>query len=191
MAGVTKIVLDAGHGLPDSGAVNKNFGWRESNIALAITQELSRQLKGAGYDVKNTRNTHTDTPAPDNKSRDLSQRAAIANAFGADIFISIHLNGAINPEASGFECWRQTGKASKLADAVYASVKTNMSDSFKMRGVKTGNFAVLRGTHMPSVLIECGFITNDTEAYLLNTPSFQKRLSEAIKYGVEAYATGI
>jgi len=145
------IVLDAGHGGYDAGAVNGARLEKNDNMRMAL--EVGRLLRECGFNVIQTRSTDVFVP--------LYERANISNRANADAFVSFHRNGSTNPSANGFENWVHTSasrRAVELANyildrVVAVGVQSN-------RGIKYGNFVVLRETRAPAVLIENGFISN-------------------------------
>ncbi|MBW8242556.1 N-acetylmuramoyl-L-alanine amidase [Muricauda oceani] len=156
------VVIDPGHGGPDSGAVGTN-GILEKKVVLDIAKRcllLNRRLFGDSLEIYLTR--YTDTLVP------LGTRTRLAKALGADVFVSIHCNQAPNHKAQGFEIFlfhkevdsESYAVANKLA--YYLQSKLGIYD----RGVKYANFQVLRDTygHCPSLLLETGFISNGVEA---------------------------
>ncbi|WP_372519612.1 N-acetylmuramoyl-L-alanine amidase [Candidatus Ruminimicrobiellum ovillum] len=216
------IVLDAGHGGKDPGAVGPH-GTKEKDVNLAIVLQLEKIFKkDKNYKVILTRQDDTFIP--------LVERANIANKNKADLFISVHCNANLNRTASGFEIYFLSEKASDkeaistetLENSVIAledksdekkTVLQNMlwsmvvneyinesselssfviaeaSGRLKIpsRGIKQANFYVLRGTQMPSVLVETAYISNYTEEAKLNTSSFQKAAADSIYEGVKKY----
>ena len=216
------IVLDAGHGGHDPGAIGPH-GTKEKDINLAIILQLEKVFKkDKNYKVILTRNDDTFIP--------LVERANIANKNKADLFISVHCNANLNRNASGFEVYFLSEHASDkeaistetLENSVVAledksdekkTVLQNMlwsmvvneyinesselssfiaaeaSGRLKVpnRGIKQANFYVLRGTQMPSVLVETSYISNYTEESKLNTGSFQKSAADSIYEGVKKY----
>ncbi len=216
------IVLDAGHGGKDPGAIGPH-GTKEKDVNLAIVLQLERIFKkDRNYKVILTRQDDTFIP--------LVERANIANKNKADLFISVHCNANLKRTASGFEIYFLSEKASDkeaistetLENSVIAledksdekkTVLQNMlwslvvneyinesselssfviaeaSGRLKIpsRGIKQANFYVLRGTQMPSVLVETAYISNYTEEAKLNTSSFQKSAADSIYEGVKKY----
>ncbi|MCL2499459.1 MAG: N-acetylmuramoyl-L-alanine amidase [Defluviitaleaceae bacterium] len=148
---VRTIVIDPGHGGYDSGAV---FGTRmEKNDNLRLSLAVQRLLQAQGQRVIMTRSTDIFVP--------LVERSAIANRNGANLFISIHRNASTNIAANGVENFvfttapASTAQAAQtvLNEVVAAGVQSN-------RGVRRGNFSVLRNTNAPAMLLEMNFITN-------------------------------
>lgn len=173
------VVLDAGHGGDDPGAaVGETY---EKNINLAIALLVQEQLEAQeNVIVKMTRTEDTFIS--------LSDRAAYANDTKADLFVSIHANALENDESfSGIFSFYHPKKNSskKPAKAIqkYVSQETDAID----RGVRSENYAVLRETKMPAVLVETGFMTCPEELAHLVDSDYQKKLAKGIAQGVLEY----
>lgn len=173
-----KICIDPGHGGKDPGAIGPS-GTKEKDITLAIALKLKPLLENRGIEIYLTRTADIFV--------DLSIRAKMANEAHADYFVSIHCNSAINPQAHGIEtyCYVKSEKAEKLANMVQSEIvkATGLMD----RGVKTANFAVLRETKMPAILIETAFISNINEEKLFKNVVFQDKIAIAIAKGLCRY----
>lgn len=181
------IVIDPGHGGKETGAISES-GYMEKMPNLEIALEAGRLLKAKGYQVEYTRT--------DDSFVSLEERAAMANALNAAIFVSIHNNSSLNREAAGTETYFyapadrphlfiQKDEREDLANYVQKElVKRLMRTN---RGVKQANFSVLRNTNMPSILCEVVFLSNPEEEMLLKSDSFKKRAAEAIAEGVDQY----
>lgn len=171
------ICVDAAHGGKDPGAVNGSK--HESIAALAIARKVGAMLESKGYEVVYTRTK--------DKYLTLAERCTISNSKGADAFISIHLNSAINKAAEGVETWRyqNVGATTKaLADNIQEELIT--ATGAKPRGVKTTTtLYVLKHTIAPAVLVECGFISNHEESELLFDDDYQNKIANAIVTGIE------
>lgn len=195
---MAKIVIDAGHGGADPGAINARLGLKESEMTLDVGQALSIILKRS-HNVKNVRQTYNDTPVPSSKSMDLKARASIANNFNADCFISIHFNAHTNSTANGFEVYAmpRATKAISLAAKVAESVMNDFNSKLRMRYntngglVKEGTFMVLRRTQMPAILIECAFISNDKEALFFKEKSTQTLFAQSVANGVDLWLSSL
>ncbi|MET3686069.1 N-acetylmuramoyl-L-alanine amidase [Priestia megaterium] len=176
-----KIYLDAGHGGADAGAVGAN-GLYEKNLVLKIQQYLISYLNStySDFTIKTTRTTDT--------FLSLSQRASQANSWGADAFMSIHVNAG---GGTGYEdyVYRSASNASKTFQSiVHGQVQpTLLSYNHPNRGRKSANYAVLRLTNMPAVLTEIAFIDNRTDAALLQNESFLKNMGESYAKGIAVY----
>lgn len=180
----TKIFIDPGHGGPDPGAVGN--GVTEQAVNLNVSKELARLLQEAGYEVMMYRTTANENVLA-NKNADLRNRANMANAWRADYFVSIHTNSSVNPAANGAEVYvyRLGTPAAELAQSVLDAIVRDLGS--KDNGVRQANFAVLRRTSMPAILVELGYLSNPTEALNLNSPAWQKAVAKAIFDGIYAY----
>ncbi len=178
---MTKIFIDAGHGGPDPGAVGN--GVTEEYVNLNVARYLADELRSLGYEVMEYRTTPTENVLAD-KNADLRNRAQMANDWGADYFVSIHTNSSVNPTAQGAEAYvyRFGGEAERLAESILEAISDRLGSV--NRGVFEANFAVLRRTRMPAVLVELGYLTNATEALNLNSPAWQRAVAEAIAVGI-------
>jgi N-acetylmuramoyl-L-alanine amidase len=180
---MAKIFLNPGHdqldleGTPDydPGAVNKELGLYENEIAADIGELVAHYLKEAGCEVESLQNER------------LSYICAMANRSGAELFVSIHCN-AFNGAANGTESLFYPGDAEgkRLAECINRQIV----DTFDItdRGVKErGDLAVLNGTYMPAVLVETAFIDNEDDAIILRDQ--QDEMARAIARGVTDYLT--
>ncbi|MDC7720361.1 N-acetylmuramoyl-L-alanine amidase [Priestia megaterium] len=176
-----KIYLDAGHGGADAGAVGAN-GLYEKNLVLKIQQYLISYLNStySDFTIKTTRTTDV--------FLSLSQRASQANSWGADAFMSIHVNAG---GGTGYEdyVYRSASNASKTFQSiVHGQVQPALlSYNHPNRGRKSANYAVLHLTNMPAVLTEIAFIDNSTDAALLQNEAFLKSMGESYAKGIAVY----
>lgn len=171
------VVLDAGHGAKDSGAVGAT-GKYEKNFNLAIVLKTAELLKKeSNIDVVLTRS--------DDTFLELKERAAIANNLNADLFISVHANSSASSSASGTETYYQREASKALANVMhkYLVQATGLSD----RGVRYGNFHVIRETKMPAVLLEVGYLSNKKDEALLFTDALQNKVAASIVSGIKEY----
>ena len=157
--GSIKVFIDAGHGGSDPGAVGN--GLKEKDIVLSIATKLGALLNGRGISIKYSRTTDT--------YLSLEERARLANAWGADLFVSIHANSATS-SVRGTECYTHP-TANTATKTLSGNVSRAIANKFGIsnRGHKEANFAVLRLSNMPSILVETAFISNSSDANLLNT----------------------
>lgn len=168
-----KVAVDAGHGGKDSGAVGKK-GLRESNVVLAIAKMLAKELTLTNHEVMLVRDSDVFV--------ELGERCAKANAWKADIFVSVHLNSD-GPEAKGVETLYKTEKGKVIAGPIQRTLVYTTGDID--RGLKLRNdLAVLNGTNMPAVLVECGFISNPTTEGKLGEVNYQQMIADAICSGI-------
>lgn len=151
-----KVYIDLGHGGNDSGAVNgKHY---ESHIVLSVGLYLKKLLLETGkFDVKLSRESDT--------YKTLEQRTKEANSWGADILVSIHNNSAENKKACGLETFCYKFKYRKLADHINNGILQFVQ--LNNRGVKEGNFHMVRESKMSACLTELAFISNEQDLQLL------------------------
>lgn len=173
------VVIDPGHGGKDPGAINKKWGLREADITMEVARKLYYELKTLGASVSMTR-TRDQTVS-------LDQRCEISNDVKPDIFISLHCNSSENKKAHGVEMFTSPGRtvADDVADILIdewqiAFPKQILRISSPRAGLKEERFRVLVKTQAPAVLIEMGFISNDTEAQELMSSTFQQEAAETI-----------
>ncbi|PYL69884.1 MAG: hypothetical protein DMF28_01610 [Verrucomicrobia bacterium] len=169
----TTVVIDAGHGGHDRGGIP---GQRvaEKEMTLDVAQRLRNLLTASGYRVVMTRDSDVFVPLP--------TRVAIANSYRNAIFVCIHFNSARRMGAGGIETYFYSRDSLQLASAVHYFVAGGAPSS--NRGVRRRGYYVLRKTNIPAVLVECGFLTNPTEAAYAQTASYRQKLAEEIAAGV-------
>lgn len=172
-----KVFVDPGHGGSDNGA--GGFGKFEDELSLQIAKSVELKLKQKGIQVKMSRTSDVFIP--------LGERAQMANAYGADAFISIHLNSSSNESANGIETYHHTQKTSHRPYSTGIHNNAIKSTQGRDRGVKSANFVVLRETNMVSSLFETGFISNAQENNKLSDPVYQDKLAVSIANGIESY----
>lgn len=174
-----KICIDAGHGGSDPGAIGREpFEVREKDINMGVALLLERELEKRGHWVNMTRRR--------DRKLSLGARARHANRLDADLFISIHANAG-HPSAEGMEVFHFPGSVGgrKVARSIQDQLMAAFPDH-RDRGVKEANFAVLRLTMMPAVLVECEFLTNPGQLEFLAHPDNQERLAAVIAEGFGA-----
>ena len=165
----TKIYIDQGHNPENPNAGAEGNGFQEQTITYRVGAELAELLRqNPNYEVRLSRPTPTTSLGTSN-STSLQARVNDANAWGADYFISIHTNASENPQARGVEAfsYSRPSRAFSLGEAIVRNL--SRTTGFPDRGMKTRpGLYVLRKTAMPAILVELGFITNPTEAALMN-----------------------
>lgn len=175
--GYYKVFIDAGHGGTDPGALG--YGYRESDLNLQVAKKVESKLKSKGIDVKMSRSSDI--------FYSLSERAEMANDYGADAFVSIHQNSAEAKSANGIETYynRKKEEDRPLSNDIQKQVISQTGAN--NRGVKNAEFTVLVKSKMISALVECGFITNELEVKKLSDSSYQDKLATGIANGIEEY----
>lgn len=176
-----KVAIDPGHGGSDPGAVGPT-GSQEADIALAIGLRLKNLLETSDIEVIMSRETDIDCAGLGvEEYQELQARCDFANLAGADLFVSIHCNAASNPNANGTETWYYEAGYDLAESVQYQLGVLGLAD----RGIKQGNFYILKYTDMPAILAEVAFISNPQEEALLNNTYSQQAVAEAISRGIE------
>ncbi len=208
------IVLDPGHGGADPGMENKMLRIQEKVLALDVALRLEKLLQAEGYSVVLTR--RDDRQLAPTKEADLQRRAIIANASGADLFVSIHFNSLFpDTRVGGTEVYvftrpgqrsdtswgfgqvddterdpspvnRHDPWTSVLAHSLHRETITGLKTAD--RGHKTKHVAVLRGLNCPGVLVESLFLSNEAEARRAATPAYRQQIAAAMAAGIRSYA---
>jgi N-acetylmuramoyl-L-alanine amidase len=175
-----RIVLDPGHGGPDPGCTSYS-GVYEKYVNWPIAVALKAVLERAGAVVKLTKE-QVDTRV----TVDGYERTAMANSWGAEVFVSIHCNAFTSPNISGTEVYHYGNSAQSLR---LAQVMLNSLTQLGMpnRGVRVGNYVVCRETTMPAVLIELGYLTNPSDERILLDPAKQVRAAELMAEAFQAF----
>lgn len=171
------ITIDPGHGGADPGAVGPK-GTTERSVTVLVSQMLRLALQRRGIESYLT-----------HQGFGASFEARTAAAAESDALVSIHCNAADTPQAHGFEVFSHTLAAngsSDLAQHIAQSVAEDLPE-LRQRGCKIANFAVLRMSPVPAVLVEMAFISNPSEEVLLGTWEWQRRMADAIAYGVATW----
>ena len=174
-----KIVIDPGHsGACEPGACAG--GVTEAAVVLAISENLSALLLGAGHSVLLTRSG--DCPLTG-----LKWRAELANCWNADLFISVHANSFDDPAAHGSEVYHFPGSSRglTLARLIQAGLVRRLGTV--NRGVKQAMYTVLKQTVCPAVLVETAFLSNPAERQLLMEPASQQQIAEAMAEAVARF----
>jgi N-acetylmuramoyl-L-alanine amidase len=201
--GLKRIVIDAGHGGRDSGAINPAYGLQEKELTLDVSRRLKLLLEKVGFEVIMTRDSDVFIP--------LEQRPQVANRANADLFLSLHFNAAYTASASGFESFALTPQfqaSSKFAkptshdsiayqgnrlDAWNALASYHVQNSLVKRlggpdrGLKRARFLVLKHLECPGVLVELGFVSHPATAQKLRTAAFRQTLAQSLFEGILGY----
>jgi N-acetylmuramoyl-L-alanine amidase len=167
------VVIDAGHGGKDSGARSRRGGM-EKTATLAVAKSLEPKLAAAGFHTVMTRRNDQFIP--------LNRRVAISNRQNNAIFVSVHFNSAGRRAVRGSEVHFKSAVSRELGRRILRKVAA--LPGFSSRGVKPANFRVLRLNEYPAVLVECGFLTNASEASRCFSPAVQDKLATAIAEGI-------
>jgi len=195
------VVIDAGHGDHDSGAVGL-LGY-EKHYCLDTALRLEKALKKRGFKTHMTRRS--------DRFLSLGQRVKVANSIKNSIFISVHYNSADNPLANGIETYalapqgtrstnggwdsgfrkgnNRDGENIALATAVHAMAMHRMGVAD--RGVKRARFNVLTGIHQPAILFEGGFVTHSGDAQRINSEVYREKLANTLADAIVSFRKAV
>lgn len=171
------IVLDAGHGGRDSGAIGSIY--IEKNLTLSTVLMVADLLEQAGANVVLTRDSDTYVT--------LSDRVNSSHVNNADAFISVHYNASTSTSNGIMTFYYTEEKDEDLAQSIQSELRS--SSGLKDRGVRYGNYQVIRENHNPAVLVELGFLSNPSEEKIIGTTSQQHKVAQAITKGIIQYFT--
>lgn len=188
------ILIDPGHGGIDSGAVSKD-GVMEKEINLKIGKKLKDKLLKKGYKVFMTREEDKGLYTPGGRIRkkkveDLGNRCKLKESTKCDMFISIHLNMFPQSKYCGAQVWYSKNENSKkLAGILQNNLISDLDkDNNRKEKAALNSYKVLRGNNsIPSVLVECGFLSNTEEKNKLLKDEYQDKIAESIAKSVDDY----
>ncbi len=182
------ILLDAGHGGPDSGALYRNI--YEKDINLSIVKKLEKKLKEKGAQVFLTRDGDYDLSVPytvNRKRSDLSRRSNMINRSNCDLYISIHLNADTSTTYHGAQVFYDSKikQNKKIAETIQADLKQYL---YTTRDAKQKNDMYLfHRLDKPGVLVEIGYITNPNDRYLLMQKEYQEKVANILTNSIIRY----
>lgn len=189
------IVIDAGHGEPDGGAVSKS-GVKEAGLNLEIALKLKEELDALGYNVIMTRDTENNIADEDKQSSirkmkvsDINNRINIVNGSEADMLISIHMNNFENSKYYGWQSFYKKGcEYSKLiAENIQMGISNNIERENNRVALQISNIKLIDNSNIPAVIVECGFLSNPEDLRLLLTEEYKIQIVNGIIDGIEMY----
>lgn len=188
------ILIDPGHGGIDGGAETKR-GTVEKNINLSISLKLRDRLKNMGYNVIMTREEDKGLYTEDGsinkkKIQDLNNRCKIKRESNCDIFISIHQNFFTESYYHGAQVWYSKSEDSeKLAHIIQENLREDLDKKNKRIEKSAGNsYKILRCyCNTPSVIVECGFLTNNEEEKKLINDEYQNKIADSLVKSIQEY----
>ena len=188
------IVIDAGHGDPDGGAVSSN-GVSESEINLKIALKLQNLLEQSGATVILTRSDENGiydvdkTTLKQKKVSDIKNRIKIRNSSSADIFVSIHLNKIPQTQYSGWQTFykKDNEEGEKLATTIQDNLTKAVQKDNNRVPMKIDNVYIVKNVENPLTIVECGFLSNAEEEKELQEDNYQNRLAWGIYNGIIDY----
>ena len=182
------IVIDAGHGGIDGGVVSSS-GVKESTLNLAYSKTLGEAFKNAGFNVVYTRTTEDGLyglPTNGFKRRDMQARKAIVDKTKPNMLISVHMNKFSASYRTGPQVFYQQGKTDGQSLAQSLQQVFNDSTGNNHSSI-AGDYYICREISCPAVIVECGFLSNDAEAELLQTEAHRQMICDLIFKGVMLY----
>lgn len=188
------IIIDAGHGGEDGGAVSSN-GVSEAQINLNIALKLQNLLEQSGATVVLTRSDENAIYDIDKKTlrqkknSDLKNRVKIGNTSSADIFVSIHLNKIDQSQYYGWQTFYKNGneQGKKLATCIQNNLNEAIQKENKRTPLKISDVYIIKNVEIPTTIVECGFLSNPEEEKQLQTDEYQNRLAWGIYNGIMDY----
>lgn len=182
----TQVILDAGHGGIDVGKTGVN-GEKEKDINLEISKKIKRFLSDSNVTVKMTR--EGDERLADSQREDLKARTDIMNG-GALLAVSIHQNSYRDPAVSGAQVFYYTGSEEGRTAAGMIQAELNALAPDNEKEIRANDsYYILKNTRIPTVIVECGFLSSYTEAEKLVDDEYQNRIAEAVSEGILQYIT--
>ncbi len=189
-----KVVLDAGHGVPDEGAQSSS-GTTEAETNLKITLKVQNLLEQSGCTVILTRSDENAIYDIDSKTlrqkkiSDIHNRVKIGNDAQADIFVSIHLNKIPELQYYGWQCFYKPNdeKSTKLAKSIQENLNKSIQKENKRVAMKLDTVYIMKHVEIPISIVECGFLSNPEEEKQLLDDSYQNRLAWGIYNGIIEY----
>jgi len=185
------VIIDAGHGGFDGGAVASD-GTIEKDINLKIALSLADFLKQSGFKVILTRDIDKSTDdnegeIPFRKKNDLQNRLLLMKEHPDSIFVSVHLNKFTTSSASGAQVFysKNRDKSLQLGQCIQESI-TSLLQKDNKRVIKKGNSStyILENATIPTVIVECGFLSNSRDLSLLKQEEYQRKMAFAIYCGI-------
>jgi N-acetylmuramoyl-L-alanine amidase len=180
------VVIDAGHGGRDGGVTGVATGVKESDINLSIAKSVRRFLEDKGYTVVMTRSTSDGLygmATGDFKAKDMNARKTAITEANADLVVSIHQNSFPSPTVRGPQVFyaptSETGV--QMAGVMQNILNASLGNS---RVAKKGDFFILQCSPAPSLLIECGFLSNRDEEALLVSAAYQEKVAYTVFTGI-------
>lgn len=181
------IVIDAGHGGKDNGAIGAN-GIREKDVTLSVALKVQRMLEESGEEVVMTRTADNDVAGDDAPDGVELQSRVNKTPPSAKVFVSIHCNAFSNPKSNGMETFYSWGNANGKKLATILNEELLNYGGRLNRGVKGASFYLLKHATAPAAsLVELAFVTNPEEELLLADDNYQEQLATAITRGIKRY----
>lgn len=186
------VMIDSGHGGYDPGKISCIQGVLEKDINLAIAMKLKTELESQGFCVCMTRDKDIalcEEGSAHKKRDDMAKRITMINESGACFCISIHQNSFTQESQKGAQVFYYAGseQGKCLAEHLQKSIKEALNDGNRREAKENSNYYLLMHTECPTVIVECGFLSNAEETRLLMDEAYQQKIVEAIREGILDY----
>lgn len=179
------VIIDAGHGGGDPGAIGIS-GTLEKDINLNIALKLQKFIEQNGGVVLMTRTE--DEMLAENKKEDMKVRKKLRAENSSDIFVSIHLNSFPSANCSGAQTFYANDDNSKLlAEKIQKNMVKFLDESNPRVAKKLTDVYLLKNVNLPSVIVECGFLSNSNEERLLSDDEYQSKVAFSIYSGINEF----
>lgn len=188
-----KIVVDAGHGGMDGGVTGLTTGVKESDINLSVALVLKEALEDIGFDVVLTRKTEGGlygAPSKGFKRRDMEKRKEIIQKADPSLVISVHQNRYPSQSVRGAQVFfkKEDGRGEQFALGVQERLNALYAEEgVKPRNATPAEYYLLSCSSAPSIIVECGFLSNAKDEALLLDGVWKRRLADSVTAGVMAY----
>ena len=185
------IVIDSGHGFFDAGKIGVS-GALEKDINLAIALKLKADLESQGFHVRMTRENDVqlyDGMRPSDKKEDMQKRVSLMTDENCILAVSIHQNSFTEEKYRGAQVfyYGQSENGKKLAEILQTALIEQVDPDNHRAAKANESYYLLKKTPTPTVIVECGFLSNPTEAELLLQDDYQDQLVNAIYTGIKTY----
>ena len=188
------ILIDPGHGGIDKGASEGDAIEKELNLKVSMLLKSYIETNGGICYMTRTEDKNTADPNRgknvSQKMSDLKTRKTDIEKYNADIFVSVHMNKFGQPQYRGLQVFYDgnSSESKRLGETIQQTVKTVLKDQNNRKAKNTGDkIYVLKGNDVPSVLVECGFLSNADERELLKSPEYQQKIAWGIYLGIINY----
>lgn len=190
-AKVFKVVVDAGHGGVDGGVVGVKTGVLESELNLIIAKKLEKYLVNGGFSVELTRKTDAGLygmASGNLKKKDMEKRKEIIHEEKPNLVVSIHMNKYSLSSRRGAQVFYKDGD--NYGKLLATSIQNNLNDmpeSIREYSPLCGDYYILNCSNVPSVITECGFLSNPEDEALLTMDEYQEKIAYTIYKGIVEY----
>lgn len=185
------VIIDAGHGGRDAGASGRS-GTQEKNINLSISKKLKQYIEeggGVAVMIREDDSGLYSIDSPNKKKEDMKNRKQIIKDSGGDMLVSIHLNSFPQSQYFGAQVFYYEGSAASenLAKIMQEELRRVLDRNNDRAAKSNKSYYILKDNDIPSVLVECGFLSNPEEEQLLQQNQYQEKIAWSIYVGILRY----